>query len=41
MDLTYSAEHQAFRREVLVFLEAHHHAAPRAAGLRSGPQQKL
>ena len=27
MDLTYSAEHQAFRREALAFLEAHRHAA--------------
>ena len=37
MDLTYSAEHQAFRREVLVFLEAHHHAAPKGGGAAQRP----
>ena len=37
MDLTYSAEHQAFRREVLVFLEAHRHAAPKGGGAAQRP----
>jgi alkylation response protein AidB-like acyl-CoA dehydrogenase len=37
MDLTYSAEHQAFRREVLDFLEAHRHAAPKGGGAAQRP----
>ncbi|OYW25072.1 MAG: acyl-CoA dehydrogenase [Caulobacter sp. 12-67-6] len=37
MDLTYSPEHQAFRREVLVFLEAHRHAAPKGGGAAQRP----
>lgn len=37
MDLTYSAEHQAFRREVLAFLEAHRHAAPKGGGAAQRP----
>ncbi len=37
MDLTYSPEHEAFRQEVLVFLEAHRHAAPRGGGAAQRP----
>ena len=36
---TYSAEHQAFRREVLVFLRLPS-CRPKGGGVR-GPQQKL
>src|SRR3989344_7063554 len=32
MDLTYSPEHQAFRQEVLDFLDAHRDAAPKGRG---------
>ena len=37
MDLTYSPEHQAFRREVLDFLNAHRHAAPKGGGAAQRP----
>ena len=32
MDLSYSAEHEAFRRETVAFIEAHKHLAPRPGG---------
>lgn len=37
MDLTYSAEHQAFRQEVLDFIEAHRGAAPKGSGAAQRP----
>lgn len=37
MDLTYSAEHQAFRREVIDFLEAHRDEAPTSRGAAQRP----
>ncbi len=35
MDLSYGAEHEAFRAEVRDFIKAHRHSAPKGDGLRS------
>ncbi|MBT9447529.1 MAG: acyl-CoA dehydrogenase family protein, partial [Hyphomonadaceae bacterium] len=40
MDLSYGPEHQAFRREVLDFLKAHRHAAPKGGGAAQRPSKE-
>ncbi len=41
MDLTYSPEHQAFRQEVLDFLDAHRDAAPKGRGAAQRPSPEV
>ena len=41
MDLSFSPEHEAFRREVVAFLESHRDQAPRPGGPSALAWQKL
>jgi alkylation response protein AidB-like acyl-CoA dehydrogenase len=41
MDLSFSPEHEAFRREVIAFLETHRHLAPSPGGPRALEWQKI